>query len=79
MHPHHSDTTHMNPTALALCAHNAQVWYCSAECQKAHWKEGGHKNRCKALKVGATTKTCTHAGADGRACIICLESDPPPI
>jgi hypothetical protein len=79
MHPPHADTTHMYPTALALCAHNAQVWYCSAECQKAHWKEGGHKNRCKALKAGATTKTCTHAGSDGRACIICLEPDPPPI
>ena len=22
--------------------------YCSAECQKAHWKEGGHKKQCKA-------------------------------
>jgi hypothetical protein len=24
------------------------VGYCSAECQKAHWKEGGHKKQCKA-------------------------------
>jgi pentatricopeptide repeat protein len=25
------------------------VWYCSVECQKAHWKHGGHKQECKAL------------------------------
>jgi hypothetical protein len=27
----------------------SQVWYCSVECQKAHWKQGGHKQECKAL------------------------------
>jgi hypothetical protein len=35
-----------------LCAF-AQVWYCSVECQKTHWKEGGHKKQCKALQAAA--------------------------
>jgi hypothetical protein len=25
------------------------VCYCSVECQKVHWKEGGHKQECKTL------------------------------
>ena len=24
-------------------------WYCSKECQKLHWKRGGHKQECQAL------------------------------
>ena len=38
----------------------AQVWYCTVECQKAHWKEGGHKKECKALQDA-------NAGASGGA------------
>jgi Tfp pilus assembly protein PilF len=98
----------------------AQVWYCSIECQKTHWKEGGHKKQCKALQGTATSQApgaaagadattsstraaasgpCTVAAtakkrsvatscptavakasaADGGACIICLDSEPPPI
>jgi hypothetical protein len=94
-------------------AHDPQVWYCSAECQKVHWKEGGHKKQCKALQAGTVaaavgasssltptasaptstntetrsaatasrpTPTAAAAGvSEGGACIICLESDPPPI
>jgi hypothetical protein len=90
-------------------ASRLQVLYCSAECQKAHWKGGGHKKVCKALQalvaanappslasVGAAAargdstrakkRTVPAAAAsapvhdaDGRACIICLESNPPPI
>jgi hypothetical protein len=94
-----------------------QVSYCSVECQKTHWKEGGHKKVCKAASAvadagsGATPARCSTGSAprppaaasapakkrtaaafpavasftaaggsdDGRACIICLESDPPPI
>ena len=28
------------------------MWYCSVECQKVHWAEGGHKKQCKALQAG---------------------------
>jgi hypothetical protein len=31
----------------------AQVWYCSVECQKTHWKVGGHKKQCKVLQAAA--------------------------
>jgi hypothetical protein len=55
MHQSHTART-PSPLALSLmnharapCARVAQVAYCSAECQKAHWKEGGHKKQCKAL------------------------------
>jgi tetratricopeptide (TPR) repeat protein len=102
------------------------VWYCSVECQKTHWKDGGHKQECKALQavigeaIGAgeragdahgsgmrsstgiyargliaptaegrsatttsrpahvTTASASDGGACG-ACIICLDSEPPPI
>ena len=71
------------------------MWYCSTECQRAHWTDGGHKKQCKLLqattaKAGAVSAT-THlkaavsattpaaGGSDGGSCIICLESDPPPI
>jgi hypothetical protein len=64
----------------------AQVWYCSAECQKKHWKEGGHKKQCKALQpsVGTASVTVTPTatatrGSSGGTCIICLDVDPPPI
>lgn len=28
------------------CARCKSVYYCSKECQKAHWKRGGHKEAC---------------------------------
>jgi hypothetical protein len=31
-----------------------QVAFCSAECRKTHWKEGGHKKECKALQSVTT-------------------------
>ena len=27
------------------------VWYCGKECQRRHWKTGGHKDECKRLCV----------------------------
>jgi hypothetical protein len=113
-----SCSTARRPILCALLLKLVQVWYCSVECQKTHWKEGGHKKVCKAASavagagsgatpargsvVGATPRPPTAASApakkrtaaafpavasfaaaggsdDGRACIICLESDPPPI
>ena len=31
---------------LLRCARCQDVFYCSVKCQKAHWKEGGHKQSC---------------------------------
>lgn len=28
------------------CAGCREVWYCGEECQKKHWREGGHRDRC---------------------------------
>ena len=81
-----------NP-GLHLCARCRGVKYCSAACQKVHWKQGGHKQECipSAAKASsavlATSKPSKAAvavagsrgGSEACACIICLESDPPPI
>ena len=48
-----------------IIARDVQAWYCSADCQRVHWKEGGHKKSCKELqqalptKVGATRASTT--------------------
>ena len=42
------------------CARCKITFYCSVQCQKRHWKEGGHKRHCFApeqRKVVATIKT----------------------
>jgi TPR repeat protein len=42
------------------CARCKITFYCSVQCQKRHWKEGGHKRHCVApeqRKVVATIKT----------------------
>lgn len=39
-----SDTSYMR------CVRCSRVRYCSVECQRAHWKYGGHKTECSALK-----------------------------
>ena len=31
---------------LKACGRCRSVWYCSPECQKQHWGEGGHKQAC---------------------------------
>jgi hypothetical protein len=31
-----------------------QVWCCSAECQRTHWADGGHKGECKAVPAAAS-------------------------
>ena len=43
-----------NP-ASTRCTGCFREWYCSQECQKRDWKEGGHKILCKDLKNGIAT------------------------
>jgi tetratricopeptide (TPR) repeat protein len=73
---------------LHLCARCKGVMYCSAACQKVHWKQGGHKQECKkpaaeARPAGvATVGTSAAVGGGGScegSCIICLDGDPRPI
>jgi hypothetical protein len=40
---------------LHRCGGCRGVMYCSAACQKVHWKQGGHKQECK--KPGSTGQT----------------------
>mmetsp|Transcript_23591 Transcript_23591/g.55878 ORF Transcript_23591/g.55878 Transcript_23591/m.55878 type:complete len:183 (+) Transcript_23591:156-704(+) len=35
--------------ASKRCSRCHQVWYCSTDCQKRHWKVGGHKQVCDSL------------------------------
>jgi hypothetical protein len=42
----------------------SQAWYCSVECQKVHWKEGGHKKVCKATQA-VVSKVVAPRGAAG--------------
>jgi hypothetical protein len=44
------------PSHAFTIARGVQVWYCSADCQRVHWKEGGHKKSCKELQQAAPTK-----------------------
>lgn len=68
------------------------VWYCSVECQRIHWENGGHMSVCKETRtriVGSAVATAPappmHTRVPGNAtdwsgCIICLDTgNPPPI
>ena len=35
------------PTNLKTCGRCKQTHYCDVECQRLHWKKGGHMNVCK--------------------------------
>ena len=35
---------------LKACGRCRSVLYCSQECQKQHWGEGGHKEACPQLR-----------------------------
>jgi tetratricopeptide (TPR) repeat protein len=59
--------------------------YCSAACQKVHWKQGGHKQECKkpaaqARLAGVAASAAVSGGGscDG-SCIVCLDGNPRPI
>ena len=45
------------------CSRCKQAFYCDADCQRRHWKRGGHKQACK----------------EPMDCSICLDNDGPPL
>ena len=45
------------------CSRCKQAFYCNTDCQREHWKRGGHKQACKAPM----------------ACCICLDNGGPPL
>eukprot|EP00040_Diaphanoeca_grandis_P036819 m.236764 g.236764 ORF g.236764 m.236764 type:complete len:173 (+) comp33691_c2_seq16:425-943(+) len=71
---------------LKACGRCKQTRYCSVDCQKIHWKKGGHKNVCGAKSnlvstPVAETPQFTHA-AHGKniddpinPCPICLTNE----
>ena len=34
------------PAPKSCCERCRRAWYCSVECQREHWKRGGHKEEC---------------------------------
>jgi tetratricopeptide (TPR) repeat protein len=71
---------------LHLCARCRGVTYCSAACQKVHWKQGATSKNAKNLRHSpdhaagvATVAASAAVGAGGScegSCIICLDGDP---
>jgi hypothetical protein len=61
---------------MKFCARCKRVNYCSVECQKLHWKIGGHKKVCGS----GARDTAGASGARGDAplqnpCPVCLDSE----
>lgn len=54
---------------LKVCVGCRSVRYCSDECQKSHWEEGGHKRQCKRLQAVAAKEAAQQAAgqAQGKA------------
>lgn len=64
------------------CSKCRVAQYCSRECQKKHWKEGGHKQQCKRLREerkcvgdGSDSVILDVAGHDNRATRFCAKGD----
>lgn len=66
-----------NPTNR--CGRCGLVKYCSMPCQRAHWKDGGHKQACLAPEqrtlaaAQAAAPPRTPLAVDGDECAICLD------
>ena len=52
---------------LLGCAGCHSVWYCDATCQKADWRAGGHKARCKKLAAARADIKAKERRADASA------------
>lgn len=50
--------------ALARCSACKAVHYCSAECQKVDWSQGGHKIECAAIASGVKWSDLAHEFED---------------
>lgn len=48
---------------LRLCSGCRSASYCSRECQRRHWREGGHKLRCAALAAERQRQQQVEGGA----------------
>ena len=49
-----------NQTMTTTCSGSCTVKYCNHQCQKKHWKEGGHKKKC-------SSNVCTLIGKNWSA------------
>ena len=66
---------------LSRCGRCRSVWYCSADCQRAHWKKT-HKRECG--KTAARSEPSTPSAPageleDGSECAICMETRVEPV
>lgn len=71
---------------LRTCSRCKLVRYCGAECQKQHWKSGGHRDLCIPVAERSSAAACLNAGGVeeqptggsrrdvGEKCSICQES-----
>jgi hypothetical protein len=66
---------------MKRCGRCRRVCYCSVECQKLHWKGGGHKNVC-GKEGGSGDRSDGVPGASGAGvaalkhpCPICLDTE----
>jgi hypothetical protein len=55
---------------LLRCMGCATAWYCNKECQRAHWKKGGHREFCRSLRLTrekeeTTAERTTNRGDEG--------------
>jgi tetratricopeptide (TPR) repeat protein len=63
---------------LHLCGGCMAVRYCSAACQKVHWKQGGHKQECTKGASAGGTEARTEGISQGGECVICYDGDEEP-
>ena len=64
---------------LLTCARCRSVWYCSADCQRAHWKKV-HKRECGKATASAKPPSAQDGDLeDGSECAICMETRVEPV
>ena len=64
---------------LSRCGRCRSVWYCSADCQRAHWKKT-HKRECGKTAASAEPPSATSGDLeDGSECAICMETRVEPV